>query len=184
MKIISHSCEGKVLRRLLPVAVLCGFALSSVSCSIFKKNGSTSTSGSGQYAEYGAQDGGYHPYNNTTQQKYSQPSYQQPSQYQEVGQGSGGYQQPSYASKSSSSGSSAKKKTSSKTVASNSSGSTKKKSTAKTTTKSSGGTTHIVKHGDTLYGLAKRYHTTVTAIKKANGKTSDLPRDGEKLRIP
>jgi len=183
MKIISHLSEGTVLRRMLPLAMLCGLALSGTSCSSTKNNGAT---GNSQYAEYGATDGGYHPYTNTanTPKTYSQPTYQQPSQYQEVGQGTGGYQQPSYASttKASSSGSSAKKKkTTPKTVASN----TKRtgKTTAKTT-KSSGGTTHIVKHGDTLYALARRYHTSVAAIKSANGKTSDLLRDGEKLRIP
>lgn len=177
MNIISRSatdCSGK-LTRFLALAALATFGFSSVSCSLFNKNSSSNTGAGGQYAEYtSASDGGYHPYSNP--QGYTKPSYQQPAAYQEV---SSSHSSSSYASHSSSSGGSTKKKT----VAS--SGSTKKKSTTtKSSASKSGGTVHIVKHGDTLYGLARRYHTTVNAIKKANGKTSDLLRDGEKLRIP
>lgn len=41
-----------------------------------------------------------------------------------------------------------------------------------------------VKAGDTLYGLAKENHTSVTAIKQANHLHSDLIRIGQVLQIP
>jgi LysM repeat protein len=41
-----------------------------------------------------------------------------------------------------------------------------------------------VKSGDTLFSLAKRYNTTVPAIKSANGLSSDVLKDGRKLTIP
>ena len=41
-----------------------------------------------------------------------------------------------------------------------------------------------VKKGDTLYGLALKYGTTVSAIKSYNGLSSDSIRDGRTLRIP
>lgn len=47
-----------------------------------------------------------------------------------------------------------------------------------------GGTKHVVKGSDTLYGLARKYGTTVDKIKKANGLTSDNLRDGRTLTIP
>ena len=43
---------------------------------------------------------------------------------------------------------------------------------------------YTVKKGDTLYGLANRYGTSVSAIKKANGLSSDMLRDGRSLKIP
>ena len=43
---------------------------------------------------------------------------------------------------------------------------------------------HTVKSGDTLYGLAARYHTTVGAICKLNGISASTPlRIGKKLRV-
>ncbi len=47
-----------------------------------------------------------------------------------------------------------------------------------------GSKSHTVSKGDTLYGLARRYGTSVNAIKNANGLNSDLIRLGQKLRIP
>lgn len=41
-----------------------------------------------------------------------------------------------------------------------------------------------VQKGDTLYGLARRHKTTVSAIKQANGLKSDVIRIGQKLVIP
>ena len=41
-----------------------------------------------------------------------------------------------------------------------------------------------VKKGDTLYGIARRYKTSVAAIKKASGLKSDLIRPGQKLTVP
>jgi LysM repeat protein len=43
---------------------------------------------------------------------------------------------------------------------------------------------HTIKPGDTLYGLARRYHTTIDAIKRRNHMSSDLLRDGRTLLIP
>ena len=43
---------------------------------------------------------------------------------------------------------------------------------------------YTVQSGDTLWLLARRYHTTVDAIKKLSGITSDLLSIGQKLRIP
>lgn len=47
-----------------------------------------------------------------------------------------------------------------------------------------GGSSHTVVAGDTLFSLSRRYGTTVSAIKSANGLTSDLIRLGQTLTIP
>ncbi|RYD32056.1 MAG: LysM peptidoglycan-binding domain-containing protein, partial [Verrucomicrobiaceae bacterium] len=115
---------------------------------------------------------------------------------------------------SSSSGSSSGNSSSSsrpKTTASSSSSSSKPKpkstGTASTSTKSKSGSgsktassskskaapakpkglsyaSHKVKNKDTLYSLAGRYNTTVSAIKKANGMSSNTLVNGRTLRIP
>jgi LysM repeat protein len=46
------------------------------------------------------------------------------------------------------------------------------------------GITYTVKSGDNLYDIARRYNTTVDAIKKANNLTSNLLSIGQKLTIP
>ncbi|MFK7908247.1 MAG: glucosaminidase domain-containing protein [Chitinophagales bacterium] len=56
-----------------------------------------------------------------------------------------------------------------------------KKETAKPATK--GRATHIVKKGETLYGLARRYNTQVESIKKTNNLSSDALKLGSKLVI-
>jgi len=43
---------------------------------------------------------------------------------------------------------------------------------------------HVVKRGDTLYGLSRRYSTSVSAIQSANGLRSTTIAIGKKLRIP
>jgi LysM repeat protein len=43
---------------------------------------------------------------------------------------------------------------------------------------------HTVKESDTLWGLSKKYGTTVAKIKAANGLNSDLLRNGRVLTIP
>jgi LysM repeat protein len=48
----------------------------------------------------------------------------------------------------------------------------------------SGTRTHRVKSGDTLYGIARQYGTTVGAIEEANGLKSTNLRPGQKLKIP
>ena len=60
-------------------------------------------------------------------------------------------------------------------------------SSQKKTTSSSGGgkaTTHVVKKGETLSIIAKKYGTTITAIKNANGLKKDNIQIGQKLTIP
>jgi LysM repeat protein len=42
---------------------------------------------------------------------------------------------------------------------------------------------HVVKSGDTLSGLAKRYGTTVATIRRLNGLSSDAIRIGQTLRV-
>ncbi len=44
--------------------------------------------------------------------------------------------------------------------------------------------TYKVEKGDTLYAIARRYGTTVEAIKKLNGLTSDMLSIGQTLKIP
>lgn len=43
---------------------------------------------------------------------------------------------------------------------------------------------YIVRSGDSLWAIAQRYHTTVDAIKRLNGLTSDLLQIGQVLKIP
>ncbi|TDM38089.1 LysM peptidoglycan-binding domain-containing protein [Macrococcoides canis] len=43
---------------------------------------------------------------------------------------------------------------------------------------------HNIKWGDTLGGIAAKYHTTVAALKKLNGLKSDMIYAGRKLKIP
>lgn len=43
---------------------------------------------------------------------------------------------------------------------------------------------HTVKRGDTLFGLAKRYGTTVAKVQKANGFSGSTIRIGQRLKIP
>ncbi len=57
-------------------------------------------------------------------------------------------------------------------------------SSKKSTSKRSSSRTYTVKKGDTLGAIAKRYGTTVTAIKRANGLKSDLIGINQKLSIP
>ena len=45
-------------------------------------------------------------------------------------------------------------------------------------------TTYIVKSGDSLYGIAKKFNTTVDEIKRINNLTSNLLSIGQKLIIP
>lgn len=52
------------------------------------------------------------------------------------------------------------------------------------TSSGGGGSSHTVVSGDTLFSLARRYNTSVNAIKSANGLTSDLIRIGQTLTIP
>lgn len=44
--------------------------------------------------------------------------------------------------------------------------------------------THTVKRGETLFALAKRYHTSVDALRKLNNLKNNSLASGERLRIP
>jgi len=43
---------------------------------------------------------------------------------------------------------------------------------------------HKIVSGDTLYGLALKYGTSVSAIKRVNGMTSDVIIKGKRIKIP
>lgn len=45
-------------------------------------------------------------------------------------------------------------------------------------------TPHVVAKGDTLWGLARRYNTSVDAIKAANGLNDDTIQTGRTIQIP
>lgn len=46
------------------------------------------------------------------------------------------------------------------------------------------GGTYVVRKGDTLGSIARKHHTTIVKIKKANGMRNDNLRVGQKLRLP
>ncbi len=164
-----------LLVALKPLLILTAIA-GVTSCS------STKTASGGQYAEYNGgpvnygSDGAYKPYSG------AQPR-QAPAAtggYQEFNKPPANAHKATYQAQTSKSNSTtAKKKTVASTSASKTSKTTPK--TAKTTSK---GQSHVIRHGDTLWGLAKKYHTTVPAIKSANHLTSDVLRDGTTIKIP
>jgi LysM repeat protein len=45
-------------------------------------------------------------------------------------------------------------------------------------------TSHTVQRGDTLFNISRRYGTSVSALRRANGINGDLIRIGETLMIP
>lgn len=58
------------------------------------------------------------------------------------------------------------------------------KSTSSLRSSKSSYTTHTVRNGETLGGIAERYGTTASAIRKANGIKGSMIRVGQKLKIP
>ena len=60
----------------------------------------------------------------------------------------------------------------------------KPKPVAKTRPKSKPPISHIIKKGDTLYSLSRKYRTSVTSIQRANGLKGTNLRIGSKLLIP
>ena len=59
-----------------------------------------------------------------------------------------------------------------------------RKRTSRKPTTSSGSKYHKIVSGDTLYGLALKYGTSVSAIKRANGMRSDVIIKGKTIKIP
>lgn len=133
----------------------------------------------GQYATYPS-DGHYNPYPSGSKPPATSSTQSQYQQYNEAPPS------PSQPKKSSASASTTKKKKS-PTSTSKTDSTTKKKSTGSTTSKtasSGSGTTYIVKQTDTLYGISRKYHVTVSKLKSTNNLTSDSIHPGMKLKIP
>lgn len=64
-------------------------------------------------------------------------------------------------------------------------GTSRSSSSKKSSTSSrSSSRSHTIKSGDTLGAIARKYGTTVSKIKAANGLKSDLIRAGKTLKIP
>ena len=168
------------MKVMIPACRLTLLALSATllsSCGLFKKKDAVATNNNG-YASY-PNDGGYRPY-----QQGSQPKYQEYTDNSSYNSSGSGYEDQR---KSTSSSNSSKKKTtgsSSKSGTASKSSSTGKSGGSSGSSRSGGGSIYIVKHSDTLYGIAKKHHTTVSKIKSLNGLTSDVIRDGQKLKLP
>lgn len=60
----------------------------------------------------------------------------------------------------------------------------KPKPTTRTKPKSKAPIRHVIKKGDTLYGLSRKYGASVTAIQRANGLKGTNLRIGKRLLIP
>lgn len=165
-------------------AALGSFGLSS--CSSTKNSGAGSSSNAGPYATYPA-DGHYNPYPATSQQKPAP-------RYQEYTEAPPPPPEAKPKTKPKSSGTVASNNTTSNSTASRGSSktTTKKKpsTTSKTasnsaSTKAAGsGIVYVVKPKDSLWSISRKYHTTISKLKSANGLSSDLIRDGQKLKIP
>lgn len=56
--------------------------------------------------------------------------------------------------------------------------------TAKRLQEAASAKTHVVRSGDTLSAIARRYGTSVSAIQRANGMTGNSLRVGERLKLP
>ncbi|MCE9519386.1 MAG: LysM peptidoglycan-binding domain-containing protein [Verrucomicrobia bacterium] len=61
---------------------------------------------------------------------------------------------------------------------------TKTKTAAPTKSKSTTSTRYVVKKGDTLEKIARRYGISVSKLKSANGLKSGVVRTGRTLKIP
>lgn len=48
---------------------------------------------------------------------------------------------------------------------------------------SPGSEVYVVQNGDTLYGIARKFNLTVTELKQLNGKSEDVIKPGEKLKV-
>jgi N-acetylmuramoyl-L-alanine amidase len=52
------------------------------------------------------------------------------------------------------------------------------------TTSAAASRRHVVRHGDTLSGVASRYRVSLSSLRAANRLRSDIVRVGQRLRIP
>lgn len=75
-------------------------------------------------------------------------------------------------------------KVSSKSKKGGGSSSKKSSSSSSSSKKKSSSKKHTVKSGDTLSSIARKYGTSVSRLKAANGLKSDMIRDGRSLSIP
>jgi len=73
---------------------------------------------------------------------------------------------------------------SSKKKSSGSSSKSKSKKSPAPVKKTAASKKHVVKSGDTLSSIARKYGTSVSKLKAANGLKSDVIRDGRSLSIP
>jgi hypothetical protein len=55
---------------------------------------------------------------------------------------------------------------------------------AASTSRTAARRTHTVRRGDSLWGIAERYHTTVPRLKAANGLNNSTVRPGQVLMVP
>lgn len=165
----------------------------TVCCVALASCKSTQNTSGGQYASYPA-DGSYHPYPAGQEGKYKYQQYTEappPPAYSGSDEGvsskkkkKGSDTSSSKSKSKSKSGTKSKSKKSSDDddtphKSSSSNGTTHKKKSS-----SSSSSTYTVKSSDTLYGIAKKHHTTVSKIKSLNGLKSDTIHGGQKLKLP
>ncbi len=154
------------------------------SCKTTEKQDGAQYATNGQYATYPS-DGHYNPYPAGSKPLATSSTQ---SQYQQYNEAPPPPSQPKKSSTSASSTSTKKKKPStSNSSTSKTASTTKKKPSGSTTSKtasSASGTTYVVKQSDTLYGISRKFHVTVSKLKSTNNLTSDVIRSGMKLKIP
>jgi LysM repeat protein len=165
---------------------VCGVALASCK--------STQNTSGDPYASYPA-DGSYHPYPAGQEGKYKYQQYTEappPPAYSGSDEGGSSKKKKKGTSDTSSSKSKSKSSSKSGTKSKKSSddddtphkSSSSSSTTHKKKSSSSSSSTYTVKSSDTLYGIAKKHHTTVSKIKSLNGLKSDTIHGGQKLKLP